>query len=121
MSKGSCELCGTRFNNVFEAVDHARVSGNESNFNPKFILSTGMKFGLGAFLLKVYESTKEENVRGLAEEAYSMLYLAEMRPTVFRPIYRLFVDHLESSLGRIDMTQFVYEIVSQEAYKSVGL
>ena len=116
MSKGSCGLCGTQFENVFEAVAHARVSGSESNFNPKFILGTGAKFGLGNFLTQLFNDTEDKNVKDAAEEVYSVLYIAEMRPKVFPEIYSVFVEHLG-----MNITKFVYKIVSQEAFKSVGL
>lgn len=116
MIKKMCGLCGTRFNNVFEAVDHARSSGKEGYFDPKFILSEKGRINLGTLLTQIYELSLDKAVQDKVETAFSLLYIAEMRPKTFPSLYRSFVE------GKFnDVTPFVYLIVTQEALKEVGL
>lgn len=119
MDKRSCGLCGTRFLNVFEAVEHARRPGNEESFNPKFILGEGRKLGLGELLKKIYNGTNSERVSDGVEEAFALMYIAEMRPTWFPTIYDQFV--MNRAMPGSDVTKFVYKIVTEEAFKEVGL
>ena len=116
MNSKSCGLCGQRFANVFEAVDHTRRTGSENNFDPKFILGARERMNLGTFLKQVYDLSYDKSVRDKVETAFSLLYIAEMRPKTFPALYKSFVE------GKFeDATQFVYLIVTQEAFKEVGL
>lgn len=120
MSKGSCGLCGEKFNNVFDAVDHARKPGREESFNPKVILGEGAKLGLGMLFNKIYLLSNDTPIKEAVEDAYSLLYIAEMRPRAFQAIYPAFLKSLADDVD-FNLSKFVYKIVTQEALKEVGL
>ena len=120
MNSKSCGLCGQRFANVFEAVDHTRRTGSENNFDPKFILGARERMNLGTFLKQVYDLSLDIAVQDRLEKAYALLYIAEMRPNSFPMVYRSFLKAGIDS-DAFDITRFVYLIVTQEAFKEVGL
>lgn len=120
MSSGSCALCGEKFTNIFDAVNHTRKSGSEESFNPKITLGEGRRLGLGLLLNKIYLFSKDEYIKKQVEEAYSLIYISRMRPSAFPYIYDKFTDALES-ITPFDVRPLVYQIVSQEAFKEVGL
>lgn len=116
MNEKSCGLCGARFGNVFEAVDHARQASNDIPFDPKVILGAKERMNLGTLLTQIYDLSLDKEVEDKVETAYALLYIAEKRPKTFPALYKSFVE------GKFnDVTQFVYLIVTQDAFKEMGL
>lgn len=105
MNKGKCTFCGERFDNVFEVVDHL-----DDEFNPKFIVTGDYKLPMSDLLYDMYEGGNEE-LKQLAEELFSVLYIAEKRPQLFDII-------LQSYPG--NLTDWVYKIVSEDSWKLAG-
>lgn len=75
-----CSFCGQIFNSIFEEADHL-LEKNETSFDPKFILTAESSIRMGNLLRTFYANAhKREVIKDLAEEVYSLLYLAETDP-----------------------------------------
>lgn len=120
MIKKSCGLCGARFKNVFEAVDHTRRSGKEMDFDPKFILGGKQRLNLGTLLTQIYNNSHDKAVQDIAESAFSLLYIAEMRPDISSEIFKSYQKYMDEGI-EFGITDFVYLIVTQEAFREVGM
>ena len=73
-----CEVCGTHFNNVFEAIDHLIEEGSEKEFDPALILPGGYKLLIGSMLRMIYEQARSpKQIREIAEHTYATLFAAE--------------------------------------------
>jgi hypothetical protein len=72
-----CSVCGTHFNNIFEATDHLLEEEGEE-FDPVLILPNGYSLLVGSLLREIfYASDDQDRVRHLTEMAYGTLYAAE--------------------------------------------
>ncbi len=101
-----CDICGQKFDNVFEMVEH-QVDGGEPEFDPTLLLPNGYKLLVGTLLRLIYDrSNKPSQVRDVVSSAYMNLYLAEtdqqaMRENVENIIVQRFVSDLDRELREL--------------------
>lgn len=99
-----CDICGQRFDNVFEMVEHQMDDDGASDFDPTLLLPNGYKLLVGTLLRLIYDrSNKPSQVREVVSSAYMNLYLAEtdqqaMRENVENIIVQRFVLDLDKEL-----------------------
>ena len=93
-----CPVCGTEFDNVFEATDHLLEDGEEA-FNPRFVLPNGYAIYLGSFLRFIYDNADDvEKIKSHAQSTYSALWVAENNPNEMRDMIEdIIIDqHMDS-------------------------
>lgn len=101
-----CEICGQRFDNIFEMVEH-QIDSGEPEFDPALLLPNGYKLLVGTLLRLIYDrSNKPSQVREVVSSAYMNLYLAEtdqqaMRENVENIIVQRFVSDLDRELREL--------------------
>jgi hypothetical protein len=101
-----CDICGERFDNVFEMIDHLQEE-EEPPFDPTLLLPNGYRLLVGTLLRLIYEqSNKPSQVRKITEGAYMNLYLAEtdqqaMRENIEDVLVEQFVSELDDELREL--------------------
>lgn len=79
-----CRTCGERFESIFQEADHLLVEG-ESPFDPYLVISNNAKMNIGTLLRKMHDNADDaKTIRSLAEEAYTIMYMAEKNPRALR-------------------------------------
>ena len=72
-----CKVCGTKFDNIFDAVNHL-VEDNEEIFEPTFQLPNGYALMLGSLLEEIYHNADNPDIiRSITEITYATLYAAQ--------------------------------------------
>ena len=72
-----CGICGTEFDNIFEAVSHLTEDDDEI-FEPIFQLPSGYALMLGSLLEELYHNAdKPDIIRSVTEITYATLYAAQ--------------------------------------------
>ena len=72
-----CKVCGTQFDNIFEAVSHLTEDDDEI-FEPVYQLPSGYALMLGSLLEELYHNAdKPDIVRNVTEITYATLYAAQ--------------------------------------------
>jgi hypothetical protein len=72
-----CKVCGTEFDNIFDAVNHL-TEDDEEVFEPIFQLPSGYALMLGSLLEELYHHADEpEVIRSITEITYATLYAAQ--------------------------------------------
>ena len=80
-----CQVCGTHFDNIFEAADHLTDEDNEPQFDPTFVLKSGYSLRIGTMLRLFYERANDpDQVKELAENTYGTLFAADINPSLMR-------------------------------------
>lgn len=76
-----CSLCGERFEDVFEAIDH--MVEDDEEFDPSLILPGGYRLMVGSLLRCLYEHREEPSmVSKIVQSTYATLYSAEVMPEI---------------------------------------
>ena len=72
-----CSVCGTNFDNIFDAVNHL-IEDDEDIFEPVYQLPSGYALMLGSLLEELYHHADEpDTIRNIAETTYATLYAAQ--------------------------------------------
>jgi hypothetical protein len=72
-----CKVCGTEFDNIFDAVHHL-TEDDEEVFEPIFALPSGYALMLGSLLEEFFDNADRPDViRDIAEVTYATLYAAQ--------------------------------------------
>jgi hypothetical protein len=94
-----CSVCGTHFNNIFEATDHLLEEEGEE-FDPKLILPGGYTLMVGSLLRCIYGyKDSPDMISSIAQSTYATLYAAEANPGVVKTI-------IEDMVVREQMSDF---------------
>lgn len=73
-----CDICGTPFDNVFEAIDHTLDDEYLEVFDPKLILPGGYSLMVGSLLRCIYGAADEPSrVKHIVQDVYATLFAAE--------------------------------------------
>lgn len=76
-----CTLCGERFEDVFEAIDH--MMEDDEEFDPALILPGGYKLMVGSLLRCIYDHRNDAGlISKVTQSAYATLFTAEVMPEV---------------------------------------
>lgn len=76
-----CRVCGQRFDNIFEVVEHMADDEDELPFDPKLILPGGYQLLIGTLLKTIYDlAGRNERVKDVVQHTYATLYAAETNP-----------------------------------------
>lgn len=80
-----CPVCGTEFDNIFDATDHLLEDGGEEAFDPKYTLANGYSLLLGSLLRCLYAAADyPDEVRHITESTYGTLFAAKNNPSEMR-------------------------------------
>lgn len=72
-----CYVCGTEFDNIFDATDHLVEDNGEEEFEPKIVLPNGYTLLVGSLLRELFHSADEpERIRTLTQLTFGTLYAA---------------------------------------------
>lgn len=75
----TCPLCGMKFNNVFDAVEH--ILEDDEEFDPALLLPGGFRLMVGSLLCALYNNRNNpEMISKITQDAYGTLFLAEASP-----------------------------------------
>ena len=106
-----CSICGTEFDNIFEATDHLLEDEGEQEFDPKLILPNGYTLMVGSLLRCLYSYADEpEQIKAVTQSTYATLFAAETNPSEMRGLVeQLIVDeHMH------DFDKALEELLSEE-------
>jgi len=106
-----CEICGTEFDNIFEATDHLLEDGGEQIFDPKLILPNGYSLMIGSLLRHIYKyADNEEQVKSITQSTYATLFAAESNPSEMRSL----VEDMIINEHMSDIDNALMELLSEE-------
>jgi hypothetical protein len=72
-----CSICGTNFDNIFDAVNHL-IEDDEEIFEPVYRLPSGYALMLGSLLEELYHHADEPDIiKDITEVTYATLYAAQ--------------------------------------------
>jgi len=72
-----CKICGTHFDNIFDAVNHL-MDDEDDVFDPILKLPNGYSLLLGSLLEKLYRNAEDVAlVKDITEMTYATLYAAQ--------------------------------------------
>lgn len=72
-----CSVCGTNFDNIFDAINHL-IEDDEEIFEPTYVLPSGYALMLGSLLEELYHHADEPDViKDITETTYATLYAAQ--------------------------------------------
>ena len=81
-----CKICGTNFDNIFDAVNHLMDDENEV-FDPIVKLPNGYSLLLGSLLEELYHHANEPDViKDITEMTYATLYAAQTDVTQMKSL-----------------------------------
>jgi hypothetical protein len=82
-----CAVCGTEFDNIFDATDHLLEDGGEEMFDPKLILPNGYSLLIGSLLRCIHDNAESpKQIKKITESTYATLFAAETNPSEMRSI-----------------------------------
>ena len=89
-----CNICGTEFDNIFDATDHLLEDGGEEIFDPKLILPNGYTLMIGSLLRCLFSYADDpEQIKSITQSTYATLFAAETNPSEMRTLVeQLIVD-----------------------------
>ena len=89
-----CNICGTEFDNIFDATDHLLEDGGEEIFDPKLILPNGYTLMIGSLLRCLFSYADDpEQIKSITQSTYATLFAAETNPSEMRTmVEQLIVD-----------------------------
>jgi len=94
-----CDLCGMRFENGFQYVDH--MMEDDEKFDPYLVLPNGYRLMVGAVLRTIFENANDaELVRHVCESTFTTLYTAETAPHLLDEVITDLI--VESSVADLD-------------------
>lgn len=102
-----CKICGTYFDNIFEATDHLLEDEGEEPFDPKLILPNGYSLMVGSLLRCLYRYAYEpEQIESITQSTYATLYAAEsnvgdMREMVEDLIIQEYMNDFDRELNEL--------------------
>lgn len=94
----NCIVCGTKFDNIFEAVNHLVEDTGEKPFEPKVTLPSGYSLLLGSLLHELFDNAeKPEEIRRITEMTYATLYAAQTDPIEMKRLVEEAIVHTHMS------------------------
>lgn len=77
----NCTVCGTNFDNIFDAVNHLVEDGEEDLFDPKVTLPNGYSLLLGSLLHELFDNANNpDEIKRITQMTYATLYAAKVDP-----------------------------------------
>jgi hypothetical protein len=99
-----CPVCGTHFDNVFEATDHLIEDEEGDEFDPKLILPNGYTLMVGSLLRCLFKyADNPDEIKAITQSTYATLYAAETNPGDMKKI-------IEDMVIREQMSEFDKEL-----------
>lgn len=101
-----CSVCGTNFNNIFDAVNHL-IEDDEDIFEPTYVLPSGYALMLGSLLEELYHHAHEPDViKDIAETTFATLYAAQtdvvkMKDLVHQAIINQHMSSIDEELEQL--------------------
>ena len=81
-----CKICGTNFDNIFDAVNHL-MDDEDEVFDPVLKLPNGYSLLLGSLLEELYRHADEPDaIKDITEMTYATLYAAQTDVTQMKEL-----------------------------------
>jgi hypothetical protein len=89
-----CNVCGTEFDNIFDAVNHLVEDGDEDLFDPKVTLPNGYSLLVGSLLRQLFDNAENpEEIKRITQMTYGTLYAARTDPGEMRRLVEEAIVH----------------------------
>jgi hypothetical protein len=101
-----CKVCGTEFDNIFDAVNHL-MDDEEEVFDPMLKLPNGYSLLLGSLLEELYKNADDPAlIKDITEMTYATLYAAQtdvvqMKGLVEEAIVKQHMIHIDEELKEL--------------------
>ena len=101
-----CSVCGTNFDNIFDAVNHL-IEDDEDIFEPTYVLPSGYALMLGSLLEELYHHADEPDViKDITETTFATLYAAQtdvvkMKDLVHEAIINQHMSSIDEELEQL--------------------
>jgi len=106
-----CAICGTEFDNIFDATDHLLEDGGEEAFDPKLILPNGYSLLIGSLLRCLYDDAENPTqIKKITQTTYATLFAAKNNPSEMRSI----VEDMIIDQQMVDIDQELLELLQEE-------
>lgn len=106
-----CAVCGTEFDNIFDATDHLLEDDGEQRFDPKLILPNGYSLLIGSLLRCLYDNAENPTqIKKISESTYATLFAAENNPSEMR----LIVEDMIIDQEMTDLDKELLELLQEE-------
>jgi len=81
-----CKICGTQFDNIFDAVNHL-MDDEGGSFDPILKLPNGYSLLLGSLLEELYRNADDAGmIKDITEMTYATLYAAQTDVTQMKEL-----------------------------------
>ena len=106
----NCTVCGTKFNNIFEAVNHLVEDSGEKPFDPKVTLPSGYSLLIGSLLHELFDNSENaEEIRRITEITYATLYAAQTDPAEMKRLVEEAIVHTHMSNVDAELLQLLQQ------------
>jgi hypothetical protein len=106
-----CAICGTEFDNIFDATDHLLEDDGEDVFDPKLILPNGYSLLIGSLLRCLYKyADNPTQIESITQSTYATLFAAESNPSEMR----LIVEDMIINEHMTDIDKELRELLAEE-------
>ena len=101
-----CNICGTNFDNIFDAINHL-IEDDEDIFEPVYQLPSGYALMLGSLLEELYHHADEPDIiKDITEVTYATLYAAQtdvvkMKDLVHQAIINQHMSSIDKELEKL--------------------
>lgn len=105
-----CKVCGTEFDNIFDAVNHL-MDDEEDTFDPILKLPNGYSLLLGSLLEELYRNADDAGlIKDITEMTYATLYAAQNDVTQMKEL----VEEAIIKQHMVDIDEELKELLEEE-------
>lgn len=105
-----CKVCGTEFDNIFDAVNHL-MDDEEDVFDPILKLPNGYSLLLGSLLGELYRNADDAGlIKDITEMTYATLYAAQNDVTQMKEL----VEEAIIKQHMVDIDEELKELLEED-------
>ena len=105
-----CKVCGTKFDNIFDAVNHLMDDEGEV-FDPILKLPNGYSLLLGSLLEELYRNAEDAGIiKDITEMTYATLYAAQTDVTQMKEL----VEEAIIKQHMVDIDEELKELLEED-------
>lgn len=103
-------MCGTDFDNIFDAVNHLVEDGEEDLFDPKINLPNGYSLLIGSLLRQLFDSANEpDEIKRITQMTYATLYASKTDPGEMKRLVEEAIVHEHMSAFDVELLELLQE------------
>lgn len=111
----NCTVCGTNFDNIFDAVNHLVEDNEEDLFDPKVTLPNGYSLLLGSMLHELFDSANNpEEIKRITQMTYATLYAAKTDPGEMKRLVEEAIVHTHMVNMDTELLQLLQEEIKDD-------